>query len=174
MPSRPERVSFRLVRVDDRLLHGQVVLNWVRLLRPRIVAVVDDALAERPEIATLLADTLPAGVTLWVGRIAEAPEALLGPTASAPADALLLVRGPAEAAALFAAGLHYGALNLGTLGSAPGRVRAGQQLYLSRTEVALLQRLAAAGVDVSAQALPNAPRIPLEELICRVSRASSA
>ncbi len=173
MPSLRDRVAFGLVRVDDRLLHGQVVLNWVRLLRPRLVAIVDDALAEQPEVAGLMAATLPTGVTLWVGRAVEAVEALLGSSAPGPEKTLVLVRGPAQAAALYDAGIRYAALNLGTLGAAEDRVGVGKQLYLSRSEVGLLQKLAVDGVAVSAQALPNDPRVKLEEIACRVSHASS-
>ncbi len=38
-------MSLDLVRVDDRLIHGQVVVGWGRELKPDLVVLVDDEVA---------------------------------------------------------------------------------------------------------------------------------
>jgi mannose/fructose/N-acetylgalactosamine-specific phosphotransferase system component IIB len=38
-------MSLRLVRIDDRLIHGQVVAVWLRALGARRIVIVDDAAA---------------------------------------------------------------------------------------------------------------------------------
>jgi PTS system mannose-specific IIB component len=97
----------------------------------------------------------------------------LGDTSHAPEHTLVLVRNPAAAAGLFSAGVHYAALNLGCLGSGPGRVRVRRQLHLAREELALLRDLGARGVRVTAQAIPSERPLQLEEIACRVLRAPS-
>lgn len=167
-------IAFALVRVDDRLLHGQVALNWVRLLRPRRIALVDDDLAHNPDARALYGLALPDSITLWIGTLADAPQALLCDARHPPEETLVLLRSPAAAAALYAAGVCFTALNLGCLGASSGRVRVRRQLHLSREELTLLRALAARGVRVTAQAVPAEPPLTLEGVACRVLRAASA
>jgi len=160
------------VRVDDRLLHGQVALNWISHLRPGRVAVVDETLAAQPQLWTLLEASLPANVELWVGGVSDVGR-LLGNEVPAPGTTLVLVASIGGAAAIHEAGLRYATLNLGMLARSEGRVRVGRQLWLSRGELAELRRLADVGVWVSAQALPNDPPLPLEKIVCRIESVSS-
>jgi mannose/fructose/N-acetylgalactosamine-specific phosphotransferase system component IIB len=163
-------VAFALVRMDDRLLHGQVALNWVGKLRPACVAIVDYVLASAPETHALYRLALPEQVVLWIGEPAAAADALLGDAAVAPEATLVLVRGPAEALALFEAGVRFAALNLGMRGAAPGRALVSRQLSLSRDDHALLCALVECGVRLTVQALPNDAPLSWREIACRVER----
>ena len=167
-------IAFCLVRIDDRLLHGQVVLNWISVLQPRCVAIVDDEAARDSAVSGLYALALPASVPLKITSLAEARCALLGDTSHPPERTLVLLRSPAVAVALYDLDVHYTALNLGCLGSAPGRVRVRRQLCLSREEVTLLHGLSARGVRVIAQAVPAESSLSMEEIACRVLHTHTA
>ena len=84
-------VRFCLVRIDDRLIHGQVVLNWVRVLRPRRIAVVDDEIGNDPLSRSLIQLAAPAHIDSWVGPVVEAPAALLDDPRHRPETTLILV-----------------------------------------------------------------------------------
>lgn len=165
---RPAR--FCLVRVDDRLLHGQVVLNWVPRLRPRRIAIVDDAVAADQLAASLLPEAVPAGIALWIGTVAQAAPALLKDPGWPPESTLVLVRSPAAARALYESGVRYERLNLGCLRAMPERSRVRRQVHLSPEESEALRYLASSGVAVSVQVVPSETALSLEAALRRVSR----
>ena len=47
-------LKYEMIRVDDRLLHGQVLMKWIKLLKVKRVDVLSDALASDPILKTLL------------------------------------------------------------------------------------------------------------------------
>lgn len=55
-------MSVVLFRVDERLIHGQVVVGWARKLRPRRLIVVDDALAEDQLEQSIYRTGIPEGM----------------------------------------------------------------------------------------------------------------
>ena len=69
-------MSVVLFRVDERLIHGQVVVGWARKLRPRRIVVVDDALAEDELEQSIYRTGIPEGIDadFWSER--EAVRAL--------------------------------------------------------------------------------------------------
>lgn len=163
------RVRFGLVRVDDRLLHGQVMLNWVRALRPKRIAIVDDALARDDFAQSLLSAVVPSGIALWVGGVAEAASVLLAQPGSSPQATMVLLRSPELALALYEAGVRFAELNIGCVGMQPGRVRVAPQVSLTKAEIEALKVLSRLGVNVSFQALPSEKAIDIERVLCGVS-----
>lgn len=150
----PDWSRLALVRVDDRLLHGQVVLNWARALRPARIIVADDAVAGDDLATAALGAAAPLGVDVWIGSVDDAARALLAAEVD-PQRALVLVRDAEAARRLFDAGVRYLRLNVGAVGQAPGRVRIGRQVSLRRDEWEALRYLQRAGVDVTLQARPS-------------------
>ena len=65
-------MSVLLFRVDERLIHGQVVVGWARRLHPRRIIVVDDDVAADPNEQSIYRTGLPEGFA----RISGASEKL--------------------------------------------------------------------------------------------------
>ena len=147
------RSRFALVRIDDRLLHGQVALNWVRALRPARIVIADDGLAHDVLGRAAAVAAAPPGIDVWIGGIGEAVREL--DAECEPGRTMVLVREPSAARRLFDAGLGYQHLNVGAVGQSPGRVRVGRQASLTREEWEALRYLEEAGVDVTLQPLPS-------------------
>lgn len=149
------------VRVDARLVHGQVVVSWIPHLGVRQVVVVDPVAATSPLAVVAMELAMPPGVKLRVCATPE-PEALAGPRV------LALVAGVEQAEALVAALRRAGGpiarLNLGNLPASPGRREITPSLHLSSAELAALERLDAAGLEVEARALPDERPLDLERI----------
>jgi len=146
-------VTLVLARVDDRLVHGQVVVGWATALRARRLLVVDDAAAGRAWERELMAAS--AGeLAVRVVAAAEAAAAL-AEEAARPEPAIALFRSPHTALAAVAAGAALTELNLGGLHHAPGKERVLDYVYLDAADRAALAELAARGVRVVAQDLPS-------------------
>jgi len=143
------------VRVDDRLIHGQVVVAWRDYLRFDTILVVDDEVAGDPYLRDVLCLATPAGVTVGVHTIAEAVSVLTTP---APGQIVLLKR-PETALSLLNAGVPLPQLNVGNIAAVPGSRRAVGSISLTPAHVLTLDALAERGVRVTFQATPDDPAL---------------
>jgi mannose/fructose/N-acetylgalactosamine-specific phosphotransferase system component IIB len=149
-------LSLALVRVDDRLIHGQVLLGWGPALEPARYVVVDDGLASDPFERALL-EASASGTPVEVLAI-ELAAPRLAALALAPEATVVLVRALPEAARLAAALARLGAappaINLGGLHYAPGKTRVHDAVYLDHADRAALAALVALGVRIVVQDVP--------------------
>jgi mannose/fructose/N-acetylgalactosamine-specific phosphotransferase system component IIB len=155
-------MSWALVRVDDRLIHGQVVIAWGRHLNPRRIWVVDDATAASPWERDLLASAAP-GVEVRVLTVSEAATGF-AEEAMAPGGSFLLVRNLATALALHRAGAAFTSLNLGGIHYATGRTKVNEFIYLGPEDRAQARELLHDGVDLVLQDVPATRPVSLSEL----------
>jgi mannose/fructose/N-acetylgalactosamine-specific phosphotransferase system component IIB len=145
-------VSWALHRVDDRLIHGQVLVAWGHRLHPRRIWVVDDASAADPWERELLATAAP-GIEVVVVGVAEAVGAYAGESSSA-GSAFLLVRDLATALALVQGGAPIHAFNLGGLHYAPGKDKVNEYVYLDAADRRAARALIDQGVQLDVQDVP--------------------
>jgi mannose/fructose/N-acetylgalactosamine-specific phosphotransferase system component IIB len=68
--------TFGLVRIDDRLIHGQVVALWVKHLQAKRIVIVDDQVAKDVFLQTVLRGAAPPGISVEVATLEAAPKAL--------------------------------------------------------------------------------------------------
>jgi mannose/fructose/N-acetylgalactosamine-specific phosphotransferase system component IIB len=146
--------SERWVRVDDRLIHGQVTVAWRRHLGYEAIWIVDDALGEDRFLSETLRLAAPQGVAVEVYTVASAAGAL---SAYAPERLLLLFKGPGAALRLVEAGIELLQLVVGNLAPSPGSRRVMRSIALNAAQAAVLDALAARGVRVLLQPTPDDP-----------------
>lgn len=142
-----------LLRVDDRLIHGQVVEGWVPFLKVDLVVVVSDSAAGDEVQSALMKMALPSSVGLLVLRVADAAAALSSSQMSTR-KALVLVPGPSEALSLVESGLMVERINVGGLHYTVGKIQLGRALFLDEKDRLALRALAAKGVRLEGRALP--------------------
>lgn len=158
-------MSVVLYRVDERLIHGQVVLGWGRRLHPARYVVVDDALTGSEWEQDLYRLSVDASVALEFLATEEAREALPGFRADA-VRTVILTRDVDHMRRLAAGGLMEGEeVNLGGLHHRPGRSEVRSYLHLDEGDRACVRQLSDAGVNVTGQDLPEAVRVPLDDLL---------
>jgi mannose/fructose/N-acetylgalactosamine-specific phosphotransferase system component IIB len=151
-----------LLRVDDRLVHGQVVVAWGERLHPRRIVVADDAAAVSGWERELLASAAP-GVEVRVMSLGEAAQGFAA-EAAADGPAILLMRDLQAALELARRGVALGRLNLGGLHYAPGKQKVNDYLYLDAADREAVRELRAAGVVLEVQDVPAARPVPLADL----------
>jgi mannose/fructose/N-acetylgalactosamine-specific phosphotransferase system component IIB len=154
-----------LFRVDERLIHGQVVVGWGGRLNADRIVVIDDEIAESPWEQELYCLGVPAEIEASFVTVDVAQRSWSG-WKSAPHRLVILVRNVATLGKLANDRLLRGEeVNLGGIHHAPGRERILPYLYLSVDERNELKRVAATGAELSARDLPGSRRVPLEELL---------
>ncbi len=154
-----------LCRVDDRLIHGQVVVGWGARLGLDFIAVVDDELSEAEWEQDLYRAGLPENVEARFFDVAEAAESLTDWKTN-DARGFLLTRDLSTMRRLAEHGvLDDVEINLGGLHDAPDRQRVLPYLFLGERDRQELEALRRAELQVSAQDVPSARKIGLDELL---------
>ncbi len=158
-------MSILLFRVDERLIHGQVVVGWGTRLHPSRYLVVDDGLAESPWERELYELGLPPGVEAHFSSVTAATARLAAWRAD-PVPSILLTRDVVSMGRLMEGHAMKGeTVNLGGIHHAPGRQEVLSYLHLDDEDIRWIRRMRAAGIQVVAQDLPGSPRRPAERLI---------
>ncbi|MCE5259517.1 MAG: PTS sugar transporter subunit IIB [Chloroflexi bacterium] len=137
-----------LVRVDDRLVHGQVIFDWLRYLDPVCVMVVHESLDDGQR--ALVRSALAERYQLWIGNARDAAEYLW--QRSDENAVLVLLPSLEELQLLLSAGYNPEVVMLGALGWRTGRQRVSAQVYLSPSEKEVLRSLTACGLNIIIQA----------------------
>lgn len=147
-------VKFGLVRIDDRLIHGQVIAVWCKHQRFDRIVVVDDDVAADSFMQEVLGLAAPPDLPVEVLPVAEAVRAL-GPGTPSPETTMVLVKTPQVAKRLYDGGVHFDALNVGGIGSAPGRRSVFKNISMSDEEITVLTALKDSGVDITLLTVPG-------------------
>ena len=151
------------MRLDDRLVHGQVLVGWGRALAVGLIVLVDDRVRESAWEQELYRMGMPPGIDLC---FASVPEAVAGVPAWTKSDRrTLLITGDVDSLVrLVEASPSIRRVNIGGVHQQPDRRQRLRYVYLSDGEATLLRRLVDRGVEVSAQDVPTAKPVPLAEL----------
>jgi len=160
-------MSWILHRVDDRLIHGQVVIAYGTRLSPSRIWVADDAAAASSWERSLLLSAAP-GIEVRVVTVGEAAAAYAA-EATAAGGAFLLVRDLGSALALVLAGAAVPALNLGGLHYAPGKSKINEYIYLDDADLHAARALLERGVSLDVQDVPASRAQSLRALIPELS-----
>jgi PTS system mannose-specific IIB component/fructoselysine and glucoselysine-specific PTS system IIB component len=152
-----------LVRVDDRLVHGQVVVGWGRALKLRTIVLVDDAIAASTWEQDLYRMGIPSGMTVEFASVGAAPARFAD--WEADGDHVMVLVGDVATLARLCAAAPVTRVNLGGVHQGPGRAQHLPYVFLSDEEAAQLRALADRGVAITAQDLPTTRPVPLREVL---------
>ena len=157
-----------LFRIDERLLHGQVIVGWGMRLGLKRYLVVDDELAGSQWEQDLYSAGLPPGVSvrfLSVGdALGQLPEFV-----SLPGPGAVLTRSTSSMRLLAEANLLAGCrVNVGGLHEGEGRRTALRYVSLRSDEAEDLRAIESAGANVGARDLPTSREVGLEELLSAI------
>jgi PTS system mannose-specific IIB component/fructoselysine and glucoselysine-specific PTS system IIB component len=152
-----------VARIDDRLVHGQVVIGWGRPLNIARIVLVDDGVAASEFEQDLYRMAAPTELEVEFLTAAAAP-ARVSELGNSPERVLVLTGTVAGMTGLARASDAIQVINLGGVHDGPGRREYLRFLYLTDDERADLAALALEGVAITAQDLPSSAPVELEAL----------
>lgn len=153
-----------LTRIDDRLIHGQVVTAWVKQTNANLIIIVDEPLTRDVFMQKVLRSAAPAGITVKVLSPGDAAAYLLE-DALPGEKVMLLVKVPQALEALIDAGVRLVVVVLGGMGGKTGRMKLSKNVSASPEEVECLKRLEEKGSVVQFQLVPDEKPVPLAKLL---------
>ena len=157
-------MAIELFRIDDRLIHGQVVVGWGQPLDLTFIVLVDDEVASSEWEQELYRMGVPPEMDVHFHTVDEAAAKLTSYQRDERRGALLT--GDIETMArLIELTGTIPRVNLGGIHHRTGRTQRLRYVFLAPEEEQALRSLAARGIDVSAQDVPAARPLALNEVL---------
>lgn len=148
-----------LVRVDDRLIHGQIVEAWIPYLNINQIIVADDEVFHDPFKKKIMGMSAPPMVKVLIKTVADAVNYLkndfLHPISAF--RTMMLVSSIEDTDQAVKLGLPFNRLNLGNIHYQSGKTQISASISLNRPEVSLLDDISQRGISIFVQPVPRIP-----------------
>jgi PTS system mannose-specific IIB component/fructoselysine and glucoselysine-specific PTS system IIB component len=157
-------VAIDLYRIDDRLIHGQVVVGWGQPLNLEFIALVDDEVAGSEWEQELYRMGVPPEMDVYFATPDDASR-MLEEWRRDQRPGILLTGDIDTMRRLIELSPSIKTVNLGGIHHRAGRTLKLRYVYLSPQEEEALRALERSGVAVTAQDVPSARAVPLEDVL---------
>ena len=157
-------MDIQLIRIDDRLIHGQVVIGWAGHLKTKQIILCEDTIAKNDWEKELYLSIVPEHIKAKIMTTAELAEYFkdsyldLGKT-------IILVNSPRVIENLVQLGAPINKVNVGGIHFKDGRKKLLNYLYVNEDEIASFKRCIDKGVEFDCQDIPLCKRTTLRKLI---------
>jgi len=151
--------NLKLVRVDYRLVHGQIVAKWIKFCPIDRLILVDDALTQDD----FMSDIYRMAVPQQQVDIIKASD-IQSSLDSKDDDVLLIFKDVAGAYRAWKNGIELPMLNVGAVPNGPNRKTVIQGVALSSEEYRMLKEMKDGGVGVFLQPIPENDPISIESI----------
>lgn len=148
-----------LARIDDRLMHGQIVVSWIPYLKADEVIIIDDEYASDEFMTLLIKNAAPDNVKVHVFACNNAADYLKEDDEGS--RILILLKNVEYIKRLLESNIKLSKINLGNLGSSPERKKYYNSVHLSDDELSLLKEISKQ-TEVEIKMLPNDKSLMLE------------
>lgn len=153
-----------LARVDERLIHGQVMTSWLKLCAANVIVIIDNASATNAFLKRILFAAAPKDIELLVLTEGDAA-AYLKEDSPAGEKVLVLTKIPQPMLALLQNGVAIKEVILGNMGGAPGRKRFNRSISASPEEIQAFRDILAMNVGVYCQMVPSDSKEDVKKLL---------
>lgn len=155
-------MSVVFYRIDDRLIHGQVMTGWSRKYSANRIIVIDDTTAANSFLVQVMKMSVPKGMDVVVCAEKDGLETIKAD----PEDkrTIVLTKTPETMLKLIEDGAPMKELCLGGMGYVAGRKAILRNIQVSPAELETLKAIAARGVEVFCQIVPDGKRIELSQV----------
>ncbi|NIM97019.1 MAG: PTS transporter subunit IIB [candidate division Zixibacteria bacterium] len=161
-------MSIILYRVDERLIHGQVVVGWGNRLQFDRVVLVNDQVASNPWERELYLSCVPLYMKANILSVDEAVSKILQ-DGFATERAVVLVDSPFDVLTMVKKGVKLDSVNVGGVHSKAGRKKILPYLFLSLEEISAFRRIISTGIRCECRDVPLAEKHDLSVLLDKLN-----
>nr|WP_290034259.1 PTS sugar transporter subunit IIB [Ligilactobacillus cholophilus] len=150
-------MQVQLLRIDSRLLHGQVATNWVRILKIDRIIVVSDQVATDAIRKTLIKQASPPGLKTNIVPV----ERLIRVNHDSRFDGmkvLILVENPQDALRLVLGGINVNKINIGSLSFTSSKQMVSDAVSVSKQDIEVFTQIHNQGIDLEVQKVSSNPK----------------
>lgn len=164
----------KMLRIDDRLLHGQVVFMWTKQLNIKGIIVANDELVTDPIQSLAMKLAVPEHLKLLIKTIDEAAKLINDPRA-AGMNILVVMKNPIDAARLLQKIEDKSVIERVNIGNS-GRIDKGdrmmmtKEVYVDDADIAAIEEILAAGLLFEIQMIPTSNKVQVKEALKNVRK----
>lgn len=141
-------------RVDNRLVHGQVIEAWLPYLRAKRLVVINNALAENLYQQQIMRLAIPGRVEVIFATL-DAAKALYDRMLSEGKSALFLMKNCQDARRLYNLGIGMSKLNVANMHYSPGKRQLCAHISASDEDVSCFQFFREHDVSLDFRCIPG-------------------
>lgn len=156
-------MSVKFCRIDDRLIHGQVVTTWVNVHKIEQIIILNAAVEQDKIQSNVLKMSAPSNIKLHI----FAPEKFLEIIQKNPItrNTMLLFASPFDVEKLVDAGYSIPKLNVGGMRGNADRAQVTRAVFLTPEERKTFEKLIAGGMDIEIQMVPSDAAVKMREVL---------
>ena len=153
-----------LARIDQRLIHGIVVTQWVGATKAKRLMVVDDEVSKDEIQKTAMRMSKPAGTGM---SIIDTETAIINFKAGKydSHNVFMIVREPATLLKLIEGGVQIPKVNIGIMFDGPGKTTLKKMVSVNEEEIVDLKAIEKKGIPVTFHFVPSETELPLSTYI---------
>lgn len=151
-----------LARVDDRLIHGQVMTSWLNYTGASKIIVIDDATANDAFLSMIIKTLVPQNIKTEVTTVEKSVDVV---SKIGDEKVIILAKTPTPYLNLIENGITLPKVNLGGMGSTMNRKTLYRNISASEEEIKTFKKIMEHGVDVEIQMVTEDQAINLKKLI---------
>ncbi|MEG0330622.1 MAG: PTS sugar transporter subunit IIB [Longicatena sp.] len=156
--------NIKLVRIDFRLIHGQVVNKWIKITLSNKIIVIDDTLAANEFMRSVYAMAAPPGVDVLIYGEDEAVDKWKE-NQFGDGNVLVLFKSVKAAHKCYMNGFNFEELQIGGLGASPGRKIVFGPITLDQTDANELKEIQDKGARVYFHQVPEDGSAELNKIL---------
>ncbi|RRN05902.1 PTS mannose transporter subunit IIAB [Bibersteinia trehalosi] len=156
------RMTISLMRIDDRLIHGQVATSWAKAVKCEAIFAVSDEVAQDELRKNLLLQIAPEHLKAYVIPVEKAIKVYHNPK-YASRHVLWLVTKPADIVRLIEGGVKIDKVNVGGMTYKDGNKQLSDAVTVGKEDVAAFKKLLELGVELSLQKVAGNPKVALTQ-----------
>lgn len=154
-------MEIRLSRIDDRLIHGQVVTVWAKEAGAERIIIVSKEVANDEIRKTLVKQAAPPGIKVNIVDVDKAVKVFNNPKYQNE-TVFYLFTNPTEVLEMVENNIPIKSINIGGMQFKDGKKQVTKAVSVDGEDVSAFRKLAALGVDLDLRVLATDPKINFE------------
>ena len=150
-------MSIKIVRIDDRLIHGQIVQGWLKTVDVDKILIVSDEVANDEMQKILLSMAVPSSVKLVIKNIKDATYEITNEVYDND-KLMILFSNPQDIVRMIDNGIKFQSVNIGGMHYAHGKKQLLTNLSVDKNDVVAFLKLIENGIELETRALPQDER----------------
>ncbi len=158
-------LNIALVRVDNRLVHGQILEAWVPYIKAQCIIVVDDNISGDVFSETVIRMAVPSEIELIISSVDDFAQNYIF-AHDGGKKTIVLFSNIADVCRAFNLGFHFDKLNIGNIYNEEYKICCSPSVFLCDNEIQdILTLLEKAGVVIELKRVPRERAVNIREAL---------
>ena len=150
-------MTIKIVRIDDRLIHGQIVQGWLKTVDVDKILIISDEVANDEMQQVLLSMAVPSSVKLVIKNIKDASYEIANEVYEND-NLMILFSNPQDIVKMLDNGIKFQSINIGGMHYAHGKKQLLTNLSVDKNDVISFLKIINSGIELETRALPQDDR----------------